>query len=53
MPKGIDRHEVRRLLTEEHAQLIEVLPAAKFEEEHLPGAKHPAQETESKDGEAA
>jgi rhodanese-related sulfurtransferase len=38
MPKGIDRHEVRRLLTEEHAQLIEVLPAAKFEEEHLPGA---------------
>jgi rhodanese-related sulfurtransferase len=38
MPKGIDRHEVQRLLAEEHAQLVEVLPAAEFEEEHLPGA---------------
>jgi rhodanese-related sulfurtransferase len=38
MPKGIDRREVQRLLAEEHAQLVEVLPAAEFEEEHLPGA---------------
>jgi rhodanese-related sulfurtransferase len=33
MPNGIDRHEVGRLLAEEHAQLVEVLPAVEFEEE--------------------
>jgi rhodanese-related sulfurtransferase len=38
MPMGIDRHEVQRLLAEERAQLVEVLHAAEFEEEHLPGA---------------
>jgi rhodanese-related sulfurtransferase len=37
MPKGIDRNEVRRLV-ESGAQLVEVLPAEEFEEEHLPGA---------------
>jgi rhodanese-related sulfurtransferase len=37
MPVGIDRHEVRRLL-EADAQLVEVLPAAEYDEEHLPGA---------------
>ena len=38
MPRGIDRHEVQRLLAEERGQLVEVLHAAEFEEEHLPGA---------------
>ena len=37
MPTRIDRDEVQRLLAE-GAQLVEVLPAAEFEEEHLPGA---------------
>jgi rhodanese-related sulfurtransferase len=37
MPTRIDRDEVQRLLTE-GAQLVEVLPSAEFEEEHLPGA---------------
>lgn len=38
MPTPIDRHEVQRLLTDEAAQLLEVLPPAEFEDEHLPGA---------------
>ena len=38
MPNPIDRHEVQRLLDERHAQLVEVLPEAEFEDEHLPGA---------------
>ena len=38
MPTPIDRHEVQRLLAEEQAQLVEVLPDAEFEDEHLPGA---------------
>jgi rhodanese-related sulfurtransferase len=38
MPNRIDRHEVQRLLTEQRAQLVEVLPEAGFEDEHLPGA---------------
>lgn len=38
MPTSIDRHEVRRLLAEQQAQLVEVLPAAEYEDEHLPGA---------------
>jgi rhodanese-related sulfurtransferase len=38
MPTPIDRDDVRRLLREEHAQLVEVLPADEFEDEHLPGA---------------
>jgi rhodanese-related sulfurtransferase len=37
MPKSIDRGEVRRLAGL-GAQLLEVLPAAEFGEEHLPGA---------------
>jgi rhodanese-related sulfurtransferase len=37
MADGIDREKVRRLV-EEGAQLVEVLPAAEFAEEHLPGA---------------
>jgi rhodanese-related sulfurtransferase len=38
MPTPIDRHELQRLIAAEQAQLIEVLPAAEFGEEHLPGA---------------
>ncbi len=37
MPVQIDRERVRRLISE-GAQLVEVLPAAEYEEEHLPGA---------------
>ena len=37
MPSPIDREEVRRLVAA-GAQLVEVLPPAEFEEEHLPGA---------------
>jgi rhodanese-related sulfurtransferase len=38
MPRPIDREEVQRLLSEEAAQLVEVLPEAEFADEHLPGA---------------
>jgi len=38
MPTPIDRNEVQRLLGEQQAQLLEVLPAAEYEDEHLPGA---------------
>ncbi|PLS75840.1 MAG: hypothetical protein CYG61_05260 [Actinobacteria bacterium] len=37
MPTEIDRHDVLRLLAG-GAQLVEVLPAEEFEEEHLAGA---------------
>jgi rhodanese-related sulfurtransferase len=37
MPTPIDRHGVQRLLAE-GAELVEVLPRAEYEEEHLPGA---------------
>ena len=38
MPTSIDRHQVQRLLAEQQAQLVEVLPTAEYEDEHLPGA---------------
>jgi rhodanese-related sulfurtransferase len=38
MPGSIDRHELQRLLREEDAQLVEVLPKEEYEDEHLPGA---------------
>ena len=38
MPTAIDRVDVQRLLADEAAQLVEVLPEAEFEDEHLPGA---------------
>ena len=38
MPRSIDRDEVQRMVREEGAQLVEVLPASEFEEDHLPGA---------------
>jgi rhodanese-related sulfurtransferase len=37
MPGTADLSEVRRLL-DEGAQLVEVLPAPEYAEEHLPGA---------------
>jgi len=38
MPLAIDRDEVRRLVAEEDAQLLEVLPRDEYEQEHLAGA---------------
>jgi len=38
MPTSIDRNELQLLLTEQEAQLVEVLPAGEYEDEHLPGA---------------
>lgn len=35
----IDRNEVKRLVSQ-GARLVEVLPKAEYEEEHLPGAMH-------------
>ena len=37
MPRPIDRDELQRLL-DDGAQLVEVLPEAEYENEHLPGA---------------
>ena len=37
MPQPIDRDEVRRLV-DRGVQLVEVLPANEYEEDHLPGA---------------
>ena len=39
MPQAIDIDEIRQLLAD-GAQLVEVLPSAEFEEEHLPGASN-------------
>jgi rhodanese-related sulfurtransferase len=39
MPRDVDREELQRLLGE-GAQLVEVLPAEEYEDEHLPGAIH-------------
>jgi rhodanese-related sulfurtransferase len=38
MPESIDHGEVLRLISEESAQLVEVLPATEFSEEHIAGA---------------
>jgi len=38
MPTPIARDELERLLQEEHAQLVEVLPPDEYEDEHLPSA---------------
>jgi rhodanese-related sulfurtransferase len=37
-PRSLDRDEVRRLIADEKARLVEVLPAGDFEEEHIVGA---------------
>ena len=39
MPESISRDNVL-VLAEHGAQLVEVLPATEYEEEHLPGALH-------------
>lgn len=38
MPTSIGRDELHRLMREEHAQLVEVLPPDEYQDEHLPGA---------------
>ncbi len=38
MPTPIARQEVQRLLRNEAAQLVEVLPPSEFEDEHIAGA---------------
>lgn len=38
MPVSILREEVQRLLNEEDAQLVEVLPPREYDEEHIEGA---------------
>jgi rhodanese-related sulfurtransferase len=38
MPTSIDRDEVQRLLADQQAQLVDVLPAAEYADERLPGA---------------
>jgi rhodanese-related sulfurtransferase len=38
MPIPVDRDEVQRLVARESAQLVEVLPAAEYEDEHIAGA---------------
>jgi rhodanese-related sulfurtransferase len=37
MARGVDRDEVRRLM-EQGAQIVDVLPAREYGEDHLPGA---------------
>jgi len=32
------RDDIQRLMADESAQLVEVLPVAEYEDEHLPGA---------------
>ena len=36
--RNIERDEVRRLVADEAAQLVEVLPAKEYDEEHIAGA---------------
>ena len=38
MPIPITRHEVQRLMQDEDALLVEVLPAQEYEDEHIKGA---------------
>jgi rhodanese-related sulfurtransferase len=38
MPEAVDREELQRLVREEGAQLVEVLPKEEYDEEHLPRA---------------
>ncbi len=40
MPTAVDRTEVLRLIAEDGAQLVEVLPREEYDEEHLEGALH-------------
>lgn len=38
MPQNVDLQEMRRLVDEEQAQLVEVLPRDDYDVEHIPGA---------------
>ena len=38
MPTSIAREDVQRLLEEEAAQLVEVLPPQEYQDEHIEGA---------------
>ena len=38
MPSDVDRTEVQRLVAQEGAQLVEVLPPREYNEKHLPRA---------------
>jgi rhodanese-related sulfurtransferase len=38
MPTPIDREELQRLVRQEGAQLVEVLPRDEYDDEHLPNA---------------
>ncbi len=38
MPTSIAREEVQRLIQEEAAQLVEVLPSQEYQDEHIEGA---------------
>ncbi len=38
MPTSIAREEVQRLMGEEAAQLVEVLPSQEYQDEHIEGA---------------
>ena len=38
MPIPIEREELQRLIRDEQAQLVEVLPPDEYDDEHLPGA---------------
>ena len=38
MPTPISRDELQRLVREESAQIVDVLPAREYAEGHLPGA---------------
>jgi rhodanese-related sulfurtransferase len=40
MPTSVTRGEVQHLIAEQAAQLVEVLPRAEYDEEHLPDALH-------------
>jgi rhodanese-related sulfurtransferase len=40
MPKVIELGEVRRLVEEEKAQLLDVMSREAYEDSHLPGALH-------------
>lgn len=40
MPQDVDREAVQRLVDDNRAQLVEVLPTDEYENWHLPGAIH-------------
>lgn len=38
MPAMIDRNEVQRLVSEQNALIVEVMPKEEYDEEHIAGA---------------